>query len=380
MITQQQILERFMHSLSETEKSGTAALDEAIDCATKNSAAHFSTIAQALAAMKNDIDSADDAENFLEDFCGIDSEESSTTLVSHDDLKTFMAKLTQDDIARLKELALPSAQDDDSADGAGNIFLHWFTKQATSDVIISDGSEDDTIHSYGSNVIISGGEGHDIIICNYMSQDNDYIMGYDSEDTIYARSPARKNVIISGGFEDDTICNYSSNATIGGGAGNDYITDYDDSNDRIYICSPARKTHSTVKSAGKAFISMEDGGALTLKGDNDSTIDISGDKLTVAVNSPEKFSDDDDDSEDEYLLRRPAHGTASTIKSSGNVLISMEGSGALTLAGAEENLIDISGENLVVVVNSPKRHGDDEIIRFYSGYATICNCGEDPHM
>ena len=71
-MTQQEVMQRFMKSLDTTTKSGEAALDEAIDYATKNSNRHFSTIAQALAAMKDDIATTNDAEKFLLEKCGID--------------------------------------------------------------------------------------------------------------------------------------------------------------------------------------------------------------------------------------------------------------------------------------------------------------------
>ena len=68
MATQQEVIKGFMASLDATTLKSTAALDEAIKKASGNK---FSTIQEAIAAMKKDIAAAGNADKFLKDYCGI---------------------------------------------------------------------------------------------------------------------------------------------------------------------------------------------------------------------------------------------------------------------------------------------------------------------
>ena len=68
-ITQKEIIQRFMKSLDTTNKSGVAALNEAVKYATND---HFSSMQDAINKMVIDCRSVNNANTFLKNYCGID--------------------------------------------------------------------------------------------------------------------------------------------------------------------------------------------------------------------------------------------------------------------------------------------------------------------
>ena len=85
MATQQEVIKRFMAALDTTSKKGTAALDEAINYATNGTNRHFKTIAEVITAMKADISSTNNADNFLKNFCGINLDNTDTGAITGSD-------------------------------------------------------------------------------------------------------------------------------------------------------------------------------------------------------------------------------------------------------------------------------------------------------
>ena len=84
MATQQEIIKRFMkaldtHKLNWSDKDFyKKILDDAIEYATSGSSRHFSTIAEAITAMKADIRSTNNANTFLKNYCGINLDNTDT--------------------------------------------------------------------------------------------------------------------------------------------------------------------------------------------------------------------------------------------------------------------------------------------------------------
>ena len=81
--TQQDVIKAFMASLDTTTLSGTAALNEAVNAASKGK---FKTIQAAINQMKSDITTANDAAKFQQDFCGIDLTNDDTGAITGSDV------------------------------------------------------------------------------------------------------------------------------------------------------------------------------------------------------------------------------------------------------------------------------------------------------
>ena len=95
MATQQDVIKKFMAALDTTTLKGTAALDEAINYATSGTRRPFSTIAEAISAMKADITATDNADTFLKDVCGIDLSNEDTGAITGSDMGGSVPKTAQ---------------------------------------------------------------------------------------------------------------------------------------------------------------------------------------------------------------------------------------------------------------------------------------------
>lgn len=108
MATQQEIIKRFMKAL-DTHKFNWSdkdfykkILDEAIDYATSGSSRHFSTIAEAITAMKADIRSTNNADTFLKNFCGINLDNTDTGAITGSDAGSSTTKTAKSVVPETK--------------------------------------------------------------------------------------------------------------------------------------------------------------------------------------------------------------------------------------------------------------------------------------
>ena len=211
----------------------------------------------------------------------------------------------------------------------------------------------DTINNYAGGVTIKGGAGNDSI---YNSTSASYTInnsyGYvtidagDGDDSIYSNDPY---VSINAGAGDDSIYNYwTSDVTTDGGAGNDTLDVYGGTvkggagNDRISLLS----------SSGNHVIQF-----------------AGGDGYDTVYNY---------NSADQISLPSGAYYTRSTVGS--NVIITLSSGGAMTLSGASDKTINITGGIPSGGSNSRginvSNYNDNSIVSGSSYADTIYNYGD----
>ncbi|MBQ7704331.1 MAG: hypothetical protein IJT73_02730, partial [Selenomonadaceae bacterium] len=81
-MSQQEVIKRFMASLDTTTKSGTAAVDEAINYATSGK---FKTTQALINQMLADRENAKSGDDFLKRYCGIDLTNADTGAITGSD-------------------------------------------------------------------------------------------------------------------------------------------------------------------------------------------------------------------------------------------------------------------------------------------------------
>lgn len=200
---------------------------------------------------------------------------------------------------------------------------------------------DDNITNYAGGATVYGYSGNDYI---YNSTYGDYKINY-----------SYGYVTIDGGDGDDTIRSYDPYVSINGGAGNDYIS--------IYSGSYA--------------------GVITVKGGTGNDIVI-GDSATGGSGVLYQYAYGDGY---DSILNYNSHDTISisgasswsSIISGSNVIVSVPGSGAMTLVGASDKTLNIYPTVSPVINNTYSyvpingTSGNDSIVN--SGYYVTINSG-----
>ena len=179
---------------------------------------------------------------------------------------------------------------------------------------ISVGSGDDSIYNNGASVKMYAGDGNDTIY-NYNSGDRSYIDLGDGNDTIYA--PDGDYMTIYGGAGNDTIRGKYWSSSISAGEGNDYISIGGGASNTV---NAGTGNDTIISAVTKGVMYQYAGGNDLIKGWTS--------KDTISLTS--------------------ANWSASTVGS--HVIISFEGSGAVTLNSAKGKTLNIYPESLEPVI------------------------------
>ncbi len=206
---------------------------------------------------------------------------------------------------------------------------------------ISVGSGDDSIYNNGASVKMYAGDGNDTIY-NYNSGDRSYIDLGDGNDTIYA--PDGDYMTIYGGAGNDTIRGKYWTSSISAGEGNDYISIGGGASNTV---NAGTGNDTIISAVTKGVMYQYTGGNDLIKGWTS--------KDTISLTS--------------------ANWSASTVDS--NVIISVEGSGAITLNSAKSKTLNIYPESVEPVITgvSIKSSKSSTLLSGTSVGDTIYNTG-----
>ena len=94
-MSQQEVIKKFMASLDNTTKSGEEAIDEAIKSATNSK---FKTAKTFIAQMIKDCEKAQNANDFLKNYCGIDLSNDDTGAITGFDAGNSSKQINAEDI------------------------------------------------------------------------------------------------------------------------------------------------------------------------------------------------------------------------------------------------------------------------------------------